>query len=102
MSLRALQAATILLLVLAIVSVILVVAVVFLSGLTYMLFRHPPSVKTPITTLPTQATPKATFRSTRCPFQPGNGIVDGQTVKCGYVTVPRTVVTPMGLQCNWR
>ena len=86
----------ILLLVLAVVSVILVVAVVFLSGLTYMLFRQPPSVKTPITILPTQATPKATFRSTRCPFQPGNGIVDGQTVKCGYVTVPENRSDPNG------
>ncbi len=86
----------VLLVVLAVVSVILVVVVVFLSGLTYMLFRQPPSVKTPITTLPTQATPKATFRSTRCPFQPGDGIVDGQTVKCGYVTVPENRSDPNG------
>src|SRR3989440_10178632 len=91
----------ILLLILAIVSMILVVVVVFLSGLSYILYRQFPPAKTPITTLPArapthQATPNATFRSTRCPFHPGDGIVDGQTVRCGYVAVPENRSNPNG------
>ena len=80
------------------------VVVVSLSGLSYLsyvLFRQPPPTQTPITTLPTQApahqaTPSANFRSTPCQFQPGVGIVDGQTVKCGYVTVPENRSNPNG------
>ena len=91
----------ILLLILAIVSMILVVVVVFLSGFSYILFRQFPPAKTPITTLPArapthQATPNVTFRSTRCPFHPGDGIVDGQTVRCGYVAVPENRSNPNG------
>ncbi len=92
----------VLLLIMAVVSVILVVVVVSLSGLSYLsyvLFRQPPPTQAPITTLLTQApahqaTPSANFRSTPCPFQPGDGIVDGQTVKCGYVTVPENHSNP--------
>ena len=88
-------------LILAVVSVILVVVVVSLSGLSYVLFRHSSPAQTPITTLPTQApthqaTPNANFRSTPCPFQLGGGIVDGQTVKCGYVAVPQNRSNPNG------
>lgn len=89
-----------LLLVLAVVGVILVLGVVFLSGLSYILFRQPlPVKKTPITTSPTQAyqvTPEANFRSAPCPFQPGEGVLDGQMLKCGYVTVPENRGNPHG------
>ena len=93
--------ARILLLVLAVVSVIVVVGVIFLSSLSYMLFRQPVPAKTPIRTSPTQAptfqvTPNAKFRSASCPFQPGNGVVDGRMVKCGYVTVPENRSNPNG------
>ena len=85
----------VLLLIMAVVSVILVVVVVSLSGfsyLSYVLFRQPPPTQAPAH----QATPSANFRSTPCPFQPGGGIVDGQTVKCGYVTVPENRSNPNG------
>ena len=93
--------ARVLLLVLAVVSVIVVVGVIFLSSLSYMLFRQPVPAKTPIRTSPTkaptfQATPNAKFRSAPCPFQTGNGVVDGQMVKCGYVTVPENRSNPNG------
>lgn len=32
--------------------------------------------------------PTSAFQAANCPFQPGAGIVDGQQVNCGYVTVP--------------
>ena len=94
-----------LLLILAVVSVILVVVVVSLSALSYVLLRQASPAQTPGTTLPTQTpvlqvTPKANFRSTPCPFQPGDGIVDGQTVKCGYVTVPENRSNLNGAKVN--
>jgi pimeloyl-ACP methyl ester carboxylesterase len=90
-----------LLLILAVVSVILVLVLVSLSVLSYVLFLQPPAVKTPVTTLPTQAparpvTPTANYRSAPCPFQLGDGIVEGQTLKCGFVTVPENRTNPNG------
>jgi pimeloyl-ACP methyl ester carboxylesterase len=88
-------------LIVAAVSVVLVVGVVFLSGFSQVLFRQAISTKAPTTTLlqplPTHlAIPTANFRSTSCPFLLGNGMVDGQTVKCGYVTVPESRSNPNG------
>ncbi len=40
--------------------------------------------------------PTSAFRSAACPFQPGAGIVDGQDIKCGYVTVPENRQQPNG------
>ncbi|GAC1353979.1 MAG: alpha/beta fold hydrolase [Ktedonobacteraceae bacterium] len=84
-----------LLLILAVVSVVLVVAVVFLTVLSQVLFQRPISTKTPSAVSPTQSstqpiTPSPAFRASSCPFQVGAGIVDGQTVKCGYVSVPES------------
>ncbi|MFL5589223.1 MAG: hypothetical protein ACJ8DI_16465, partial [Ktedonobacteraceae bacterium] len=91
----------VLLLVLAVVSVILVVGVIFLSSFSYMLFRQPVPAKTSIRISPTKAptiqvTPNAKFRLAPCPFQPGDGVVDGQMVKCGYVTVAENRSNPNG------
>jgi pimeloyl-ACP methyl ester carboxylesterase len=93
------------LLILAVVSVILVVVVVSLSALSYVLLRQATPAQTPGTTLPTQTavlqvTPGANFRSAPCPFQLGDGIVDGQTVKCGYVTVPENRSSLNGAKVN--
>ncbi len=41
---------------------------------------------TPVSTQPWYAT--SAFQAAPCPFQPGTGIVEGQQVTCGYVTVP--------------
>ncbi len=91
-----------LVLILAIVSIILVVVLVFLTGLPQALF-HPSKSTTPnatATTAPTsQATPvtqvtTANFRSAPCPFPVGSGIVEGKTLKCGYVTVPESRSNP--------
>lgn len=87
----------------ALVCVALILAVVFLTGPLQALFHQPTPAKTVVTTLPTpthapvsQVTPTANFRSASCPFQLGAGIVDGQTVKCGYVTVPENRSNPGG------
>jgi pimeloyl-ACP methyl ester carboxylesterase len=92
-----------LLLLLAVVSGMLVVMVVLLSVLSPLLFRQPAPAKTPVTTVPThaptlQATPTAKFRPAPCPFQPGSGIVEGQMVTCGFVTVPESRSRPDGAQ----
>jgi pimeloyl-ACP methyl ester carboxylesterase len=88
-------------LIVAAVSVVLVVVVVFLSGLPQVLFRQAIPTKAPTTTLPQHvpthlAIPTANFRSTSCPFQLGDGMVDRQTVKCGYVMVPENRSNPNG------
>src|SRR5256884_8424987 len=62
--------------------------------------RNPPPKNGPATTAPTsQATPAtqvttANFRSAPCPFPVGSGIVEGKTLKCGYVTVPESRSNP--------
>ena len=85
-------------LIFAIVGVTLVVALVLLTGLSQVLFRPSTAAKTPVSAAPTQLaptqassapiTPTANFRASACPFQLGEGMVDGKTVKCGYVAVP--------------
>ena len=79
----------------------LVISLVLLVVLSQVLARPIPSTKTPVSTLPTQAstfsiTPTANFHASACPFQLGAGIVDGQTVKCGFVTVPENRQNPNG------
>ncbi|HEY6408489.1 MAG TPA: alpha/beta fold hydrolase, partial [Ktedonobacteraceae bacterium] len=87
------------LLMLAVVSVMLVVVLASLSGLSYALFHQSPSVKAPVKILSTaaptqQVTPSANYRSTPCPFQPGDGIVEGRMLKCGVLTVPENRSNP--------
>jgi pimeloyl-ACP methyl ester carboxylesterase len=91
------------LLLLAGVSGVLVVMVILLSVLPPLLFRQATPAKTPVTTTPThaptlQATPTARFRPTPCPFQLGSGIIEGQKVTCGYVSVPESRSQPDGSQ----
>ncbi len=51
--------------------------------------RHPSPTHATATPVPTQpGHPTSAFQSAPCPFQLGMGIVDGQQVTCGYVTVP--------------
>ena len=88
-------------LVITIVGGILVIALVFLVVLSQILARPTPTTKTPVSTVPTQAstqpvTSTANFRASACPFQLGAGIVDGKTVRCGYVTVPESRQNPQG------
>ena len=92
-------------LILSIVAVFLVVALVLLVVLSQVLARPTSITTTPVTTIPTQAStqsstqpirPTANFRAATCPFPLGTGIVDGQTVKCGYVTVPESRQNPNG------
>ncbi|HEX6108822.1 MAG TPA: alpha/beta fold hydrolase [Ktedonobacteraceae bacterium] len=90
-----------LILILAVGSVFLVVVLVFLSGLPQALFHQSTITLTPVAALPTHAptslaTPTTNFRPASCPFPLGSGMVDGQTVKCGYVTVPETRSNPSG------
>ena len=70
------------------------IVVAFTSGLPqYLLHRGVASHSTSVTVAAT-ATPQQVFISTKafhsapCPFKLGDGIVEGQMVKCGYVTVP--------------
>jgi len=39
---------------------------------------------------------QAVFHSTACPFKPATGIVDGQGVSCGFLTVPEDRSRPRG------
>ena len=88
-------------LILSMVGVVLVVALVLLVVLSQVLARPTSITKTPVSTVPTQAsaqpvTPTANFRAAACPFPLGAGMVDGQTVRCGYVTVPENRQNPKG------
>ncbi|HEY1353922.1 MAG TPA: alpha/beta fold hydrolase [Ktedonobacteraceae bacterium] len=40
--------------------------------------------------------PTSAFQAANCPFQPGAGVIDGQQVNCGYVTVPENRGTNNG------
>lgn len=40
--------------------------------------------------------PTSAFQAASCPFQPGSGIVEGQQLNCGYVTVPENRSTNNG------
>lgn len=85
---------------LGIVSMLLVIAVIIGALFPYFLSRPPTIVNTPIAQptgqVVTQVTPTANFRVATCPFKLGNGIVEGQTVTCGYVTVPENRGRPTG------
>ncbi|GAC1679853.1 MAG: hypothetical protein NVS9B9_00590 [Ktedonobacteraceae bacterium] len=88
-------------LILAIVGVVLVVTLVLLVVLPQILARPTSIAKKPVPTIPTQTsaqavTPTANFRASACPFPLGTGIVDGQIVRCGYVTVPESRQNPNG------
>jgi len=88
-------------LILAIVGVFLVVALVLLVVLSQVLAHPTSATKIPISTIPTQASgppviPTTNFRASACPFPLGAGIVDGQAVTCGYVTVPESRQNPNG------
>lgn len=81
----------------AILAIVLSVAIVvelivfaLMTGFPQSLLSRtsPVAVATP-TVRPTQAqTLKAVFHTAACPFKVGAGIVEGQTLICGYVTVP--------------
>ncbi len=88
-------------LILSLIGVFLVVALVLLVVLSQVLARPTPSTKIPTSTIPTQSsvqpvTPTANFHASDCPFQLGAGIVNGQKVQCGYVTVPENRQHPDG------
>src|SRR5713101_501329 len=90
-----------LILILAVGSVVLMLGLVFLSGLPQALFHQSTTTLTPVAALPThaptlQATPTTNFRPASCPFPLGRGMVEGQMVKCGYVTVPESRSNPSG------
>ncbi len=84
---------------LAIAGMVLAVIVLLagvIAGVSNQLGRRSTTNAT-ATPVPTQATsvpttqpghPTSAFQSAPCPFQLGAGIVDGQQVNCGYVTVP--------------
>lgn len=84
---------------LAIAGVVLVVIVllaVVIAGILNLFGRRSITNAT-VTPVPTKATslpttqpgrPTSAFQSAPCPFQLGSGIVDGQQVNCGYVTLP--------------
>ena len=93
-------------LIFALVGVMLVVALVLLTGLSQVLFHPSVANSTPVSAAPTQVastqvvgtpiTPTTHFRASVCPFQFGTGMIDGKTVKCGYVTVPENRQNPNG------
>ena len=88
-------------LILSLIGVFLVVALVLLVVLSQILARPVTSTKIPATTIPAQSsaqpvTPNANFRASDCPFQLGAGIVNGQKIQCGYVTVPENRQHPNG------
>jgi pimeloyl-ACP methyl ester carboxylesterase len=79
--------------------VVLVVVLVFLSGLPQALFHQSTTTLTPVAASPTHAptslaTLTTNFLPASCPFKLGSGMMDGQTVKCGYVTVPENRSNP--------
>lgn len=88
-------------LILTILGVLLVVMVVLGATLSQVFFRHTTSTKTIVTTLPTHAptsqiVPTTNFHAATCPFQLGEGIIEGQTITCGYVSVPENRSNPNG------
>jgi pimeloyl-ACP methyl ester carboxylesterase len=75
---------------------VIVLLALVIAGISNLL-GHRSTTNAITTAVPTQATsvptmqlghPTSAFQSARCPFQLGAGIVDGQQVTCGYVTVP--------------
>jgi pimeloyl-ACP methyl ester carboxylesterase len=83
------------------VSVALVVVIVVVSVLANSLAHQNGPTPTPVTKRSTQVpttppTPTASFQSATCPFPVGSGLIDGKTVKCGYVTVPELHSQPNG------
>jgi len=74
-----------------VLAAVVVLAVMFA---TISLARVPGSTPTPTTHAPASTPagqlgkPTSAFQAAPCPFQPGAGIVEGQQLSCGYVTVP--------------
>lgn len=48
------------------------------------------------TTQATTAVPSRDFHYAACPFTPGSGIVEGQQLNCGFLTVPEEASQPKG------
>jgi pimeloyl-ACP methyl ester carboxylesterase len=63
------------------------IVLALLNGFPQSLLRRVTPPPTSVTVAPT-APPTNAFHAAPCPFQLGQGIVEGQRVKCGYVTVP--------------
>jgi pimeloyl-ACP methyl ester carboxylesterase len=77
---------------LLIAGVVLTVIVLLAAGIAGVsnLPTHRSTTQATATPVPTQpGHPTSAFQSAPCPFQPGTGIVEGQQVTCGYVTVPQ-------------
>jgi pimeloyl-ACP methyl ester carboxylesterase len=69
------------------------IALVVLTGLPQSLLRRvtpsPPHATAVTTAMPAQSfRPTSAFQAASCPFKLGEGVVEGQMVKCGYVMVP--------------
>lgn len=69
----------------AAVAIILIVLALITGLPQYLVRRVVPSSKSSVTMVATATT---NFHAASCPFKLGEGMVDGKTVKCGYVTVP--------------
>ncbi len=77
---------------------VLVLLLVALVALSSVFSTRTVKIPTPSGTTPSSApiVPTSSFHSAACPFQLGAGMIDGQTVKCGYVTVPENRQKPTG------
>jgi pimeloyl-ACP methyl ester carboxylesterase len=73
--------------VIAAVAIVLIVLALITGLPQYLVRRIVPSSKSSATMVAT-ATAKSNFHAASCPFKLGEGIVEGKTVICGYVTVP--------------
>lgn len=78
---------------------VVVALVVFARALLFPQPKPPSTAATAVPTAPAQgspfqATPTASFRAASCPFQVGDGIIEGKTLTCGYVTVPENRSKP--------
>jgi len=77
--------------------VLLVLLLVALIALPQLLATRKGNVLVSPTTQSTvPIVPTSGFRAAPCPFGLGAGMIDGRTVKCGYVTVPENRQKPMG------
>jgi pimeloyl-ACP methyl ester carboxylesterase len=79
--------------VLSVVAAIALIALAIVTGLPQRLLHPVSPSSTSVTATATRAagqaiTPTTAFHAAHCPFQLGQGMVEGRTVTCGYVIVP--------------
>jgi pimeloyl-ACP methyl ester carboxylesterase len=67
---------------------ILSAVVVILAGSAVYFYTRPLPMSSSVILQPTPTPINSAFHYAACPFTPGTGIIEGQELKCGFLTVP--------------